>query len=83
MATFGANAWDAMLLLQRAIPEALKKAKPGTVEFRSALRDAIEAVRDLPTTHGMINMSAADHNGYSPEAPVIITVRDGKWAYPK
>ena len=83
VATFGANAWDAMLILQRAIPEALKKAKPGTVEFRTALRDAIEAVRDLPTTHGMINMTAADHNGYSPEAPVIITVRDGKWAYPK
>ena len=83
VATFGANAWDAMLILQRAIPEALKKAKPGTVEFRSALRDAIEGVRDLPTTHGMINMSASEHNGYSPEAPVIITVRDAKWAYPK
>jgi len=83
VATFGANAWDAMLILQRAIPEALKKAKPGTVEFRIALRDAIEGVRDLPTTHGMINMSPTDHNGYSPEAPGIITIRNGKWAFPK
>ncbi len=32
--TFGGHAWDAYLLLSRAIPEALKKAKPGTKEFR-------------------------------------------------
>ena len=83
LATFGANAWDGMLILQRAIPEALKKAKPGTAEFRSALRDAIENVRDLPTTHGVVNMSATEHNGYSPDAPVIITVKDGKWTYAK
>jgi branched-chain amino acid transport system substrate-binding protein len=78
--TFGANAWDAMLVLQRAAPEALKKAKPGTAEFRAALRDAIEGVKSLPATHGMINMTPADHNGFDLNAPVMITVRDGKWA---
>ena len=78
--TFGANAWDAMLILQRAIPEALKKAKPGSVEFRVALRDAIEGVRNLPATHGMINMSATDHNGFDANAPVMITITGGKWA---
>ena len=40
--TFGANTWDAGLLLQKAIPEALKKAKAGTPEFRIALRDALD-----------------------------------------
>ena len=39
--TFGGHAWDAYLLLARAIPEALKKAKPGTKEVRSALRDPL------------------------------------------
>ena len=81
--TFGANAWDAMLVLQRAVPDALKKAKPGTVEFRTALRDAIEGVRGLPATHGVINMSAADHNGFGPDAPVMITISGGKWALSK
>jgi branched-chain amino acid transport system substrate-binding protein len=81
--TFGANAWDAMLVLQRAAPEALKKAKPGTPEFRAALRDAIEGVKNLPATHGMINMTPADHNGFDLNAPVMITVRGGKWAVAK
>src|SRR5438067_5599578 len=40
--TFGGHAWDAYLLLAHAIPEALKKAKPGTKEFRAALRDGLE-----------------------------------------
>ena len=72
-----------MLILEQAIPVALKKGKPGTVEFRAALRDAIENVRGLPSTHGMINMSAADHNGYAADAPVIVTITGGKWAYAK
>jgi branched-chain amino acid transport system substrate-binding protein len=83
LTTFGANAWDAMLILQQAIPVALKRAKPGTVEFRTALRDAIEGVRNLPTTHGMMNMSPTDHSGYAADAPVIITITGGKWAYAK
>jgi branched-chain amino acid transport system substrate-binding protein len=83
LTTFGANAWDAMLILQQAIPVALKRGKPGTVEFRSALRDAIEGVRNLPTTHGMLNMSPTDHSGYAADAPVIITITGGKWAYAK
>ncbi|MGD9942309.1 MAG: ABC transporter substrate-binding protein [Burkholderiaceae bacterium] len=78
--TFGGNAWDAILVLQKAIPDALKAAKPGTVEFRSALRDAIESIKGLPATHGAINMTASDHNGFSADAPVIITIRNGKWA---
>ncbi len=77
--TFGANAWDAMLVLQRAIPDALKKAKPGTVEFRAALRDAIEGVKKLPATHGMINMTPENHNGFGPDAPVMLTISGGKW----
>lgn len=79
LTTFGANAWDAMLIAQAAIPEALKKGKPSTPEFRVALRDAIEAVKGLPTTHGIVNMSTADHNGYSLDAPAMITIKGGKW----
>lgn len=41
-ATFGANVYDAGLLLQKAIPVALTQAKPGTEQFRVALRNALE-----------------------------------------
>ena len=56
-ATFGANVYDAGLLLQHAVPEAAKKARPGTEEFRVALRDALESTRELVGTQGVYNMS--------------------------
>jgi len=77
--TFGAHAWDAGLLLQRAIPEALKKAKPGTVEFRAALRDALENVKEMPATHGVFSYSAGDHKGLDTRAVVMVHVENGTW----
>jgi branched-chain amino acid transport system substrate-binding protein len=79
VATFGGHAWDAGQLLQRAIPEALKKAQPGTEAFRSALRDAIEQTKELPVSHGIINMSQSDHNGLDQRARVMVQITDGKW----
>jgi branched-chain amino acid transport system substrate-binding protein len=77
--TFGGHGWDAYLLLNRAVPEALKKAKPGTVEFRIALRDALENVKELPGVHGVFNMSAKDHNGFDGRAAVMATIENGDW----
>ncbi|HEY2815793.1 MAG TPA: ABC transporter substrate-binding protein [Casimicrobiaceae bacterium] len=78
-ATFGANTWDAGLLLERAIPAALKVAKPGTEAFRAALRDALERERDVVGCQGVFNMSPANHNGMDERARVLVTVRDGKF----
>ncbi len=77
--TFGAHTWDASLMLQRAIPEALKKAKPGTAEFRAALRDALENIKDLAATHGVFNFSPTDHNGLDGRAVVMVRVENGAW----
>ncbi|MBS1140968.1 MAG: amino acid/amide transporter substrate-binding protein, family [Proteobacteria bacterium] len=79
MSTFGANSYDAGLLLQRAIPEALKKAKPGSMEFRVALRDALEQSKEVVGAQGVFNMTAQNHNGMDQRARVMMTVRDGKW----
>ncbi|MBN3734031.1 ABC transporter substrate-binding protein [Burkholderia sp. Tr-20390] len=79
LATFGGHAWDAGLLLQRAIPEALKKGQPGTEAFREALRASIENVKDLPVSHGVINMTPTDHNGFDTRARVMVQIVDGKW----
>ncbi|MEN8514155.1 ABC transporter substrate-binding protein [Burkholderia sp. RS02] len=79
LATFGGHAWDAGLLLQRAIPEALKKGQPGTEAFREALRASLESVKDLPVSHGVINMTSTDHNGFDTRARVMVQIVDGKW----
>jgi branched-chain amino acid transport system substrate-binding protein len=78
-ATFGANVYDAGLMLQAAIPVALKTAKPGTPAFRSALRDAIEQIKELPATQGVYNLSAADHSGFDERGRELITVKNGQW----
>ncbi|MDQ2961616.1 MAG: ABC transporter substrate-binding protein [Pseudomonadota bacterium] len=77
--TFGGHAWDAYLLLSHAIPEALKKAKPGTKEFRAALRDGLENARDIFGAHGVFNMNPQDHNGLDNRARMMIKIEDGKW----
>ena len=79
VSAFGAYTWDAGLLLAQAIPVALKSARPGTREFRSALRDAIEAVHDLHVSNGVTNMSKIDHLGLDQRARVVVKVVDGRW----
>jgi branched-chain amino acid transport system substrate-binding protein len=79
----GANAYDAWLIIQSAAAVAEKLAKPGTPEFRKALRDAIETAKDVKATGGLINMTPDDHFGFSMDAPVVITVKNGGWALAK
>jgi branched-chain amino acid transport system substrate-binding protein len=76
--TFGGHLWDAYMLLAKAIPEALKKAKPGTKEFRAALRDALEN-SNVTGTHGVFVMTANDHNGLDNRARVMVKVENEKW----
>ena len=77
--TFGGHAWDAYMLLQRAIPEALKKAQPGSKAFRSALRDALENSKDVAGSNGVFNINAGDHNGMDNRARVMVRIENGKW----
>jgi branched-chain amino acid transport system substrate-binding protein len=81
VSNFGAYTWDAGILLQHAIPVALKTAKPGTPEFRAALRDALEATKEVDDTNGVVNMSATDHLGLDQRARVIVEIENGKWVY--
>jgi branched-chain amino acid transport system substrate-binding protein len=80
-ATFGANTYDSGLILQHAIPDALKKAKPGTEAFRVALRDALENAGNVIGCQGVFNMTPTNHNGMDKRARVLITVKDGKFRY--
>ena len=81
VSTFGGHAWDAGHLLEVAIPEALKKGQPGTPAFRSALRDAIEGVKEMAGAHGIFNMSPQDHLGLDQRARVMVKIENGHWKY--
>lgn len=76
---FAGYAYDGYLLLNAAVPAALKKAKPGTAEFREALRASLENVKNLVGTHGVYNMSASNHNGLDERARVPVQVQNGSW----
>lgn len=76
---FAGYSYDAFLILEAAMGEALKKAKPGTPEFRQALRDSIENVKNVFGTHAVYNMTPTDHTGVDDRARVLAQVKDGKW----
>jgi branched-chain amino acid transport system substrate-binding protein len=81
VSTFGAHAWDAGLLMSSAVPVALKKAQPGTPEFRAALRDALEQTKDVSGAHGVFNMTEKDHLGLDQRARVMVKIENGAWKY--
>jgi branched-chain amino acid transport system substrate-binding protein len=76
---FAGYSYDAMLLLKNAIPIALKAAKPGTDEFRAALRDALETTHELIGVSGVYDMSPVNHNGQDARSAVLVEVKDGAW----
>jgi branched-chain amino acid transport system substrate-binding protein len=76
---FAGYSYDAFLILNAAVPAALKKAKPGTPEFREALRSSLEMVRNVVGTHGVYNMDPKNHNGLDERARVLVQVEGNSW----
>jgi branched-chain amino acid transport system substrate-binding protein len=65
---FGGYAYDAVMLLQKAIEAApaIKKAQ---------VREALEKIRGSAGVTGTFNMSATDHNGLDKNAFIMLTVK--------
>ena len=76
---FAGHAYDSIIVLEKAVPIALKKAKPGTPEFRAALRDAFEHIGRTVLAHGVLNWTAQDHWGYTNDTGVMMKVVDGQF----
>lgn len=76
---FAAHIYDFGQVLQKAVPIALKKAKPGTPEFRIALKDALETSGPVATSKGLLHYTATDHWGHGPDARVMLTLQSGEW----
>ena len=76
---FSAFAYDAVLTIQDAIPRALKKAKPGTAEFRKALRDEIRNVKELVGTNGVYTFTEGSSYGVDERSVILVQVKNGDW----
>jgi len=76
---FAGHSYDAFELLKRVIPVALKTAKPGTVEFREAIRQALLSEKDMAASQGVYNFTEKDRSGLDERARIILTVKDGKY----
>lgn len=74
---FAGYAWDAMLVVTAAIPDALKAGEPGTPEFRDGLRKSIESGREVQGTHAVYRYTPDNHYGVDERARVLVTVKDG------
>jgi branched-chain amino acid transport system substrate-binding protein len=80
---FAGHSYDARIVLEKIIPVALKKGKPGTPEFRAALRDAVEGMGRTVFSHGVMNWTATDHWGYTNETGVMLKVVGGQFVVEK
>jgi len=80
---FAGHAYDSAIALQKVVPVALKKGKPGTPEFRAALREGFETMGRTVFSHGVMNWTKDDHWGYTNETGVMLKVADGKFVVEK
>ena len=76
---FAGHAYDAVIVLEKVIPMALKKARPGTKEFRAAIRDATETMGRTVVSHGVLNYTHDNHWGFTTETGLVLKVVNGDW----
>ena len=76
---FAGHSYDAFEVLKRIIPVALKSAKPGTPEFREAIRQAILSEHEIAATQGVYNWTEKDRSGLDDRSRILLTVKDGKY----
>ena len=80
---FAGHSYDAFLVLERVIPVALKKGKPGTPEFREGIRQALLTERDIAASQGVYNFTEKDRYGLDDRSRILLTVKNGKYVLVK
>src|ERR1700737_4504312 len=76
---FAGHTYDAFEVLKRVIPVALKSGRPGTPEFRDAIRQAFLTEREIAASQGVYNFTEKDRYGLDDRSRIILTVKDGKY----
>lgn len=69
--TFGGHAWDAVMLVKNAIEQNGAES--------AQIREGIENTEGFVGIGGTFSFSADSHYGLSPDAFVMITIKDGDW----
>jgi branched-chain amino acid transport system substrate-binding protein len=77
--SFSSFSYDGMLVLEDAIKRALKKAKPGTPEFRKAVRDEVRSVKELTGTNGVYQFPEGSSYGVDERSVILVQVKNGDW----
>ena len=80
---FAGHSYDAFQVLLRVVPVALKTAKPGTPEFREAIRQAFLSEREIAASQGVYNFTEKDRYGLDDRSRILLTVKDGKYVLAK
>jgi branched-chain amino acid transport system substrate-binding protein len=80
---FAAHSFDAFKVLERVVPVALKTAKPGTQEFREAIRKALISEKDIAASQGVYSFTETDRYGLDDRSRILLTVKDGKYVMVK
>jgi branched-chain amino acid transport system substrate-binding protein len=78
---FSAYSFDGWMIFTSAAARALKTAKPGTVEFRKALRDEILDTKELAGVHAVYNFKPGAYHGVDERSLVIVRLINGVWTY--
>jgi branched-chain amino acid transport system substrate-binding protein len=77
---FAAYAYDGMLLLQDTVKRALAAGgKPGTPEFRVALRDAMASITEVVGTHAVYTFKPGERYGTDERSRVMVQLTKGQW----
>lgn len=79
LATMAGHVLDAMKIIEAAVPKALKSGKPGTVQFREALRAEIEKTKGLVAAGAVYTLSPTDHTGINNHGAAVIRIEKGAW----
>jgi len=72
------HTYDAFEVLKRVVPTALKTAKPSTVEFHEAIRQALLSEHEIAASQGVYNFTEKDRYGLDDRSRILLTVKDGK-----
>lgn len=80
---FAGSVWDALHLVEQAVPSALQSGEPGSAEFRAALRDALENTQGFVGARGVYHYSTQDHTGLDFSALHLGRLQDGRWVLAK
>jgi branched-chain amino acid transport system substrate-binding protein len=78
--SFSSYSFDGWLVLVDAAKRAIATgAKPGSPEFRSALRQAFFTTKEVVGTQGVYTFTPADRHGVDSRSRVLVQIEDGKY----